>query len=43
MIPKQGDELRATWKARFDANKARHPDLVWAKVQAQLDARPDIR
>ena len=28
-------------KARFDANKARHPGLVWAKVQARLEAKPD--
>jgi hypothetical protein len=28
-------------KARFDANQARHPGLVWAKVQARLEARPD--
>jgi len=38
---KQRDELLAALKARFDANKARHPGLVWAKVQARLEARPD--
>lgn len=39
--PKQRDELLAALKARFDANMARHPGLVWAKVQARLEARPD--
>jgi len=39
--PKQRDELLAALKARFDANKARHPGLVWAKVQARLEAQPD--
>jgi Protein of unknown function (DUF4256) len=38
---KQRDELLAALKARFDANKARHAGLVWAKVQARLEAKPD--
>jgi len=41
LLSKQRDELLAALKARFDANKARHPGLVWAKVQARLEARPD--
>ena len=41
LSPKQRDELLATLQARFDANKARHPGLVWAKVQARLEAKPD--
>jgi hypothetical protein len=41
LSPEQHDELLATLKARFDANKARHQGLVWAKVQARLEARPD--
>lgn len=41
LSPKQRDELLAALKARFDANKARHPGLVWARVQARLDAKPD--
>ena len=41
LSPKHRDELLAALKARFDANKARHPGLVWAKVQARLEARPD--
>jgi hypothetical protein len=38
---KQRDELLAALKGRFDANKVRHPGLVWAKVQARLEAKPD--
>ena len=41
LSPKQRDELLAALKARFDANKARHQGLVWAKVQARLEAKPD--
>ena len=41
LSPQQRDELLAALKARFDANQARHPGLVWAKVQARLEARPD--
>ena len=41
LSPKQRDELLAALKARFDANKARHPGLVWAKVQARLEAKAD--
>jgi hypothetical protein len=41
LSPKQRDELLATLLARFDANKARHPGLAWAKVQARLQAHPD--
>ena len=41
LSPQQRDELLAALKARFDANKARHPGLVWAKVQARLEARPE--
>jgi hypothetical protein len=38
---KQRNELLAALNARFDANKARHPGLAWAKVQARLESRPD--
>ena len=38
---KQRDQLLAALKARFDANQTRHPGLVWAKVQARLEVRPD--
>lgn len=35
---KQSDELLAAFKARSDANQARHPGLVGTKVQARLGA-----
>jgi hypothetical protein len=38
---KQRDELLAVLNARFEKNKARHPGLVWAKVQARLEAKAD--
>jgi hypothetical protein len=41
LSPKQRDELLAALKARFEKNPSRHPGLVWAKVQARLEARPD--
>lgn len=39
--PGERDELLAALKARFEKNMARHPGLVWAKVQARLEAKPD--
>ena len=41
LSPKQREELLKALKARFEKNMARHQDLVWAKVQARLEARPD--
>ena len=41
LSPKQRDELLAALKARFEKNVARHQGLVWAKVQARLEAKPD--
>jgi Protein of unknown function (DUF4256) len=41
LSPKQREELLAALKARFEKNLGRHPGLVWAKVQARLEARPD--
>ncbi len=38
---RQRDELLAALKVRFDANKARHPGLVLAKVQTRLEAKRD--
>ena len=38
---KQRDELLAALKARFENNMARHQGLVWAKVQARLETKPD--
>jgi hypothetical protein len=41
LSPKQHDELLAVLKARFEKNLGRHQGLVWAKVQARLEAKPD--
>ncbi len=38
---KQRDELLAALKARFEKNMGRHPGLVWAKVQARLEANAE--
>ena len=37
---KQREGLLAALKARFEKNMARHPGLVWAKVQTRLEANP---
>lgn len=36
----QRDELLSQLKSRFEANMIRHKGLVWAKVQAKLEANP---
>jgi hypothetical protein len=41
LSPKQRDELLAALKARFEKNLDRHPGMVWAKVQARLEVKPD--
>jgi hypothetical protein len=38
---KQHEELVSTLKARFEKNMNRHEGLVWAKVQAKLEANPE--
>jgi hypothetical protein len=38
LSPGQREELLRTLKARFEANKTRHPGLAWAPVQARLEA-----
>ena len=38
---KQRDELQALLKARFEKHMGRHPGVVWAKVQARLEVRPE--
>jgi hypothetical protein len=38
--PKQREELLRALKARFEKNLGRHKGLVWAKVQARLEADP---
>jgi hypothetical protein len=41
LSPKQREELLGVLKDRFEKNMGRHQGLVWAKVQARLEARPD--
>jgi hypothetical protein len=41
LSPKQREELLSALKTRFEKNMGRHQGLVWAKVQARLEARPD--
>ena len=41
LSPKQREELFKVLKTRFEKNMARHQGLVWAKVQARLEANPD--
>jgi len=41
LSPKQREELISALKARFEKNLGRHQGLVWAKVQARLEAKPD--
>lgn len=41
LSPKQRDELLVLLKARSEQHMGRHPGLVWAKVQAKLEANPD--
>ena len=41
MSQKQPEELLNALKDRFEKNLARHPGLVWPKVQARLEAHAD--
>ena len=41
LSPKQREELLSALKARFEKSMGRHSGLVWAKVQARLEANPD--
>jgi hypothetical protein len=41
LTAKQGEELLATLKTRFEKNMKRHKGLDWAKVEAKLEANPD--
>ena len=41
LSPKQREELLIALKARFEKNLGRHQGLVWAKVQARLEVRPE--
>ncbi len=38
---KQQEELLQVLKARFEKNMTRHEGLVWTKVQARLEAKPE--
>jgi len=40
LSPPHREELLRTLKARFEKNLNRHKGLVWAKVQARLEANP---
>ncbi len=40
LAPEQREELIKTLKARFEKNMNRHKALVWAGVQAKLEAEP---
>ncbi len=41
LFPEQREELFGALKARFEKNMHRHKNLEWAKVQSNLDARPE--
>jgi len=41
LSPKECEELLSALKARFEKNMARHQGLVWAKVQARLEANAE--
>ena len=41
LFPQQQEKLLGALKARFEKNMGRHQGLVWAKVQARLEAKPD--
>ena len=41
LSPKQREELLSALKDRFEKNLNRHKGLVWAKVQARLEANPE--
>ena len=39
--PKQGEELLKKLKVRFEENMDRHKGIMWAEVQAKLEAHPE--
>jgi hypothetical protein len=41
LSPAQRDGLLKNLNTRFEKNMSRHQGLVWAKVQARLEAKPD--
>lgn len=40
LSPEQRDELLGVLQARFEKNMHRHKGLVWAKIEAKLEASP---
>ena len=42
LSPEQHEELLRVLKARFELNMNRHEGIDWAKVQAKLEANPEI-
>ncbi len=42
LTPEQRETLLKILKARFEKNMARHKGLEWAKVQARLEAKPEM-
>jgi hypothetical protein len=40
LTPAQGAQLLGVLQARFEQNRNRHAGLVWAEVQARLEAQP---
>ncbi len=41
LSPSQKEELLATLKTRFEKNKDRHKGLVWANIEAKLEANTE--
>lgn len=41
LLPEQNEELIKVLKERFEKNSARHEGIVWAKVQAKLEANAE--
>lgn len=40
LSPEQQEALLSAVKARFEANKERHPGIKWSEIQAKLEANP---
>src|SRR6478736_5656671 len=41
LSPEQRPELLKALEARFEKNMPRHKGIIWAKVQAKLEANPE--
>jgi hypothetical protein len=42
LSPKQYEQILTTLKVRFEKNMSRHKGLVWAQIQARLEANREI-